>query len=381
MHRRRAHGRRFGHHLHLRIWCAVLAGLVVAGLLAAGAWRLYGADTPREIVLTAADGSPAGNARLDYRAHPGAVRVDLGDGRVLFARWRDAGPMRAPFGFAGTLLLIVLAVGAAAYPVARRLTRRLEQLQVGVDALGEGDLAARVPVRGHDEVAHLAERFNHAAARIESLVAAHKTLLANASHELRSPLARIRMGLELLERGDPRKVRDGIARDVAELDLLIEEILLASRLEAGATPADTDENVDLTALAAEECARVGADLDADGIVTVEGVPRLLRRALRNLIENAVRHGGGATPDVAVARDGGAAVVSVCDRGPGVPEDERERIFEAFYRLRGASEADGGVGLGLSLVHGIALRHGGRVECLPRAGGGACFRLTLPLPPG
>ena len=393
MHNSRHHNRpahRFAKHLHLRIWCAVLASLVLAGLLAGAVWKVAGPDMPREIVLSDEAGNQAGRARIVLHEKPGTVRVELSDGKVLYARWAPGWAARAPFGFAGWLLLIVLAVGLGAYPVVRRLTRRLEQLQHGVDALGEGNLAARVAVSGHDEIAWLATRFNHAAARIEALVGTHKALLANASHELRSPLARIRMGLELLDRGDTAKARAEIARDITELDQLIEEILLASRLDSPAAAQEPFEEVDLTALAAEECARAGTDFDASGVVVTRGSPRLLRRLMRNLLENAQRHGGSTKPPTLEASSGEPAPVfaglrrtagsiefMVCDRGPGVPERERERIFDAFYRLQGASEAAGGVGLGLALVRAIARQHGGSAACEAREGGGACFRVTLP----
>ena len=252
-------GRHFGKRLYLRIWLALLAGLLLTALLAGGAWRLYGGvETPREISLTDAAGADAGRARLDFRANPGTVRIEMDDGRVLFARWRDHADQRAWPGFAGWLLLIAAAVGLGAYPVIRRLTRRLESLQQAVDALGEGDLAARVPVRGHDEIAYLATRFNHAAERIEALVGAHKSMLANASHELRSPLTRIRMAVEMLDHGNSSTARAEIARSIVELDALVEEILLLSRLQAHAMPDEPFGDIDLTALAAEECARAGA---------------------------------------------------------------------------------------------------------------------------
>ncbi|MFN0161998.1 MAG: sensor histidine kinase [Burkholderiales bacterium] len=381
MHRRHAQRRRgFGRHLYFHLWLALLAGLLIVGLAAGLVWRLASPELPREIVLVDEAGKRTGSARLDTRYGEGRpqVRAELDDGRVVFARWsgeRWKGP-----GFLAWLALIVLAVGAGAYPVVRRLTRRLEELEEGVDALGEGDLAARVPVRGHDEIARLAERFNHAAARIETLVGAHKTLLANASHELRSPLARIRMGLEMLGQGGAPasdRAHEEIARSIGELDQLIEEILLASRLDARGAADEALEELDLTALAAEECARSGADLAADGVVTLKGSPRLLRRLIRNLLENARRHAGAdSRVEVFLARRGGRVELTVCDRGPGVPEAERERIFEPFYRLRGTSESQGGSGLGLSLVRAIALRHGGGVRCAARAGGGACFEVIL-----
>ncbi len=373
--------RHFGKRLYLRIWLALLAGLLLTALLAGGAWRLYGGvETPREISLTDAAGADAGRARLDFRANPGTVRIEMDDGRVLFARWRDYAGQRAWSGFAGWLLLIAAAVGLAAYPVVRRLTRRLESLQQGVDALGEGDLAARVPVRGHDEIAFLATRFNHAAARIEALVGAHKSMLANASHELRSPLTRIRMAVEMLDHGEGQIARAEIARNIVELDSLIEEILLLSRLQSNAVPDEPFGDIDLTALAAEECARAGLEFSATAVVVVSGSARLLRRALSNLIENARRHGGRqAAIDVSITQKASLVDVAVCDRGPGVPADQRERIFDAFYRLPGAAEAIDGTGLGLSLVRTIMRKHGGDARCDARDGGGACFHLTMPAP--
>ena len=143
----------------------------------------------------------------------------------------------------------------------RGLGRRLERLRAGVDRLGGGDLSARVKVEGRDEVAALAESFNRSAQRIEELVAAHRLLLANASHELRTPLARIAVAAALLgENADP-KTRDSLKQDVAELDQLIEQILLASRLEAVPT-LEHREPVDLLALAAEEASHY--DLEAAG---------------------------------------------------------------------------------------------------------------------
>jgi signal transduction histidine kinase len=223
------------------------------------------------------------------------------------------------------------------------------------------------------------------------LLASQKSLLANDSHELRSPLTRIRMGLELMGPSATPAFRDEISRNINELDQLIEEILLASRLDAREADMGTIESVDLIGMAAEEAARVDADLDVQPLTSpeassdsgtelvVQGVTKLLRRALRNLLENAHRYGAGdirlglsQTPEMAVIR--------VCDRGPGVPVALQERIFEPFYRLPGATERDGGVGLGLALVKSIAQRHQGRAYCENNKDGGACFVIELPLPP-
>jgi signal transduction histidine kinase len=282
----------------------------------------------------------------------------------------------APAGMLAMWVAVALGIGIGAYPVVRRLTRRLERLQASVEAWGEGRLSTRVVVEGEDEVAGLAASFNLAAARIESLVGAQKTMLANASHELRSPLTRIRMAVELLQREAPAGVRDELARNIEELDQLIEEVLLASRLDTFAEAERRIESVDLTALVAEECARAGAELSG-ATAGIDGEPRLLRRMVRNLLENAHRHGGGTPVEVELTADEDARWLRICDGGPGVPEPERDLIFAPFYRVSGAREAEGGVGLGLSLVRQIARRHGGEVSCLGRPGGGSCFEVRLP----
>jgi signal transduction histidine kinase len=262
--------------------------------------------------------------------------------------------------------------------VVRRLTRRLEALQRGVETFGAGQLSHRVDAGGRDEVAAVATSFNRAAERIEALVASHRSLLANASHELRSPLARLKMALSLLETAGPEsraRLQAEIERNIRELDVLVEEVLLASRLDA---PRETDprERVALLPLAAEEASRVNAVVGGDDAV-VQGDERLLRRALRNLLENAQRYGGGEPPEVSVVEGEREVQLRVADRGPGIPEAERERIFQPFYRLPGHAEQAGGVGLGLSLVRQIAQAHHGRVRCEPRAGGGSVFVLSLP----
>jgi len=339
---------------------------------------------------TSTDGGREGRAGWsgwrDGREYgPPAWSVRLPDGRWAVARIHRhrAGP---PFGWVMMLVALTLAVAIGAYPVVRRLTRRLERLQVGVEALGAGDLSARVPVQGRDEIAALASSFNRSAERIEALVRAQKSLLANASHELRSPLARLKMASALL--ADPQAAADEssraglraeVERNVTELDALIEEILLASRLDAQADI--TREPIDLLSLLAEESARTQATLSVDeaageGAFTIQGDARLLRRLARNLLENARRHGAGSPVEVALGGTGTGPMFDVLDRGPGVPPAERERIFEPFHRLAGHGEASGGVGLGLSLVRQIARRHGATVACLPREGGGSRFSVRF-----
>lgn len=414
--------RYFAKSLSLRLWLAVVAAVMVLTVIVGWAWRQAAEPPLREIrvrneagqLLGSASSRPREPMDADTPRPRGAeFTVPLSTGQVLEVQVLRPQPPsfwnRPPFGFFWMLAMVGVGVALATYPMVRHLTRRLEALQRGVERWGDGDLSARVPVSGDDEVAFLANRFNHAAGRVEALVTSHKSLLANASHELRSPLARIRMGLELMKaptlaasrpalppegalapRGGPSALEPSvqlmaeIERNIAELDLLVDEILLASRLDAQQADVGAAEPLDLTGLAAEECAQFSdppwvelhAEFDRPPVL-VSGVPRLLRRLVRNLVENARRHGDGPV-QVHLAARGTLAVLRVCDQGPGVPPAERERIFEPFYRLAGASEHQGGVGLGLALVKSIAERHGGTVRCDEQPGGGACFTVSLPL---
>lgn len=338
-----------------------------------------------EVILLGPDGVPIASAsRLpppdrgrdgrrwrDREDFP--LELRLPDGRLLVVR------TRMPFGPVGRspllyMALIAAAIGLAAYPVVRHLTRRLERLRRGVETWGEGKLSTRVDDGGSDEIAAVAQTFNKAASQIERMLEAHRSLLANASHELRSPLARLRMAIDLFQETGNEKTRDEIVRNLAELDSLVEEILLASRLDH-VDGLDHKESVDLLAVVAEEGVRSGVAVDGVS-ATVRGDPRLLLRLVRNLMQNALRH--GAPPvEARVERAGDTVRLSVRDHGAGVPEGEGERVFEAFYRPSGRSESAGGWGLGLSLVRQIARHHGASVRYERPADGGAQFVVEFP----
>ena len=267
-----------------------------------------------------------------------------------------------------------VAVGVLSIPVAMRITWRLRALERAADAWGEGDLRRRVQIGGNDEIASLAAAFNRAAERVETLVDGQRRVLATASHELRSPLARLRVAMELMEGDDATRL--AAAQEIAELDGLIEEVLVASRLDA--RPAVERADVELLALAAEEAARAGAAVEGD-VLTVSGDARLLRRMLRNLIENARRYGENVV--VTVSATAGGARVVVEDDGPGVPDAERERIFEPWFRVSGHREGSGGgVGLGLALTRQIAAHHAGTIRYEPGVSGGSRFVVELPRSP-
>ncbi len=312
---------------------------------------------------------------LSFAHGPGGAAlssVRLADGRVLAASVPMASGM-ARANFHLLVLFAVLSIGLAAFPIVRQISGRLERLQRGVDSLGAGDLGARVAVEGHDEIAALAESFNRAASQIERLIRANRSLLANASHELRTPLARIRLAVEMLKHSADPKTKAGLEQDIAELDDLVDEILLASRLDT-VSQNEVREEIDLLALAAEESARYDeVHLDGEHL-KVQGDPRLLRRLLRNLLENARRHGVPPT-QVRLQHEGGFAVLKVWDQGPGPAPAEFEQVFTPFYRRRDSHNSTGN-GLGLSLVRQIARRHGGDARCASMDDGRSCFIVTL-----
>ncbi len=341
-------------------------------------WILRGGGPPRMM----GPEMPGAPHRMDGRS-PVPPREDPWLNPM--AHWLPPGWARGAPALAIMLVLVFAAVSVAAWPVAGRLTRRLKALTQGVERFGQGQLSHRVNVEGQDEVADLARSFNQAAQRIEELVTAHRSLLANASHELRSPLARMKMAVSMMADATPERAQrltQEIHEDIRELDELVEEVLLASRLDA--RPNLDRHPVDLLGLLIEEAQRTGAEVHAGPEATglnLEADDRLLRRAVRNLLENARRYGrsgsGDAQVDARLHISPHQVDIAIEDRGPGVPPDQQDRIFEPFYRLPGHAEHAGGVGLGLSLVRQIVQRHGGKVRCEAREGGGSRFVISLP----
>lgn len=399
-----------GMRLHTRLWLASVLAFAVFTLLVSWVVRQTTEPPLRAVIVRDPQGEVIGSGQARYRPAdvlpdevrtpiPGLEHVPYGkfgpgpefiaqmdDGQILHIHMPRAARSfwtRPPNGFLWSLSLVALAMALATYPITRRLTRRLQALQQGVHAWGQGNLAVRVPEQGQDEVAFLARQFNHTARQIEGLVNSHKSLLANASHELRTPLTRIRMALELMGTQPTPAMRDQIAQSISEVDQLIDEILLASRLDSPEADLGTLERVDLVGLAAEECSRVAAQvhvLSAPEALQVTGYPRLLRRMLRNLLDNA-RHYGPTAGELDVELDRTSAeqlVLRINDRGPGIPSQYLDQVFSPFFRLPGSVE--GGVGLGLALVRSIATRHQGRVWCENRPDGGARFVVELPIHP-
>jgi signal transduction histidine kinase len=294
-------------------------------------------------------------------------------------------------------VVVFLFIGFLAFKMSRRIARPIEALTEATRRLGAGELSYRVPLpwrhpRHHpphprrrpprDELTALTRSFNEMAERIERLVRGQKELLANVSHELRSPLARIRVALELVPRTPENERRlAGLEDDLEELTALIDDVLTASRLDGDAAP-PRKEVVSLDRLVDGLVERAGLDPQLAGVPVekvgaggeLEADPALLRRALWNLLENAGKH--GAPPiTVALARAGGEVRISVADRGAGIPVEERERVFLPFARLDAARTARG-VGLGLTIARRVAEVHGGT---LTAGEGEHGFAMTLALP--
>lgn len=298
------------------------------------------------------------------------------------------------------LFLLLLGVMSAVFvfPLVFQLSRRMDALKRSMAAFGAGQLAHRSSLQGNDELAELSHKFNDMAARIEGLVQEHKTLLATTSHELRSPLTRLRMAVDLLLHtdGDAEKaeVRAEVERNIAELDALIGDVLLSSQLNAhdaplGASVFDVVDVLNQEMSYYPEATLTASSMPTDTPIWVDGERTLVMRAFRNVLENARRYGGAQGVDAADADTPSTIEVTVqsvghdvlevsfADRGAGVPEALREQIFQPFFRLPEHKESQGGTGVGLMLVKQIADRHEG-VRYEARAGGGSCFVLRFRL---
>lgn len=289
------------------------------------------------------------------------------------------------------LPLLLGVVGGVTWLVTRRALRPVEAIrtELAAIAVGErgraGDLSRRVPEPGsRDEVARLARTTNETLAVLEESVGRQRRFVADASHELRSPIASLRTQLEVAAAHPALLEVDGVLEDVVRLQHLAADLLLLARLDAGDSAAGA--RVDLSALVAEEVAarsrsdRVPTTVAADPQTYAEvcGSRSRLARVLGNLLDNAQRHADSAVA-VVLRREGERVVLGVADDGPGVPAAERERIFERFVRLDDArSRDDGGAGLGLAIARDVVALYGGTLTVGEAAAGGALFELRLPV---
>lgn len=313
---------------------------------------------------------------------PGAwvsFRIDQDSYWVMIprARLERAEPLRW-IGWGALVLALAL---AGAYLIVARINRPLRQLTRAAGALGSGETPDPVTESGPSEVRTLSRAFNQMTANLKRLDDERAFLLAGVSHDLRTPLSRIRLGLEMLDaKGDPH-LKSGMIRDIEDIDAAITQFLDFARVtsEEAAIP-----DGDLNALAREVADRYArrekpVRLECGAVPPLPLRPTAMQRLITNLVENALRHGGGAV-EIRTGASGGKARLEVLDRGPGIPAADTERMLQPFTRLE-AARTGAGTGLGLAIVDRIARLHGSRVELLPREGGGLCARIELPLPPG
>ncbi|MET8076975.1 ATP-binding protein [Streptomyces sp. NPDC005303] len=277
------------------------------------------------------------------------------------------------------LPLLLAVVAWVTWTVTRRALRPVEAIRGEMAAItASEDLARRVPVPDtHDEVARLARTTNETLAALETSVERQRRFVADASHELRSPVASLRTQLEVAAAHPELLDLEGAVEDTVRLQRLAADLLLLARLDAGERPQNT--RFDLAGVVREQAAgRTDVTVEAEG-VEVAGSRGQVERLLANLLDNAQRHARSRVA-VAVRRDGGRhAVVEVADDGDGVPVGDRERIFERFVRLDEArARDDGGAGLGLAIARDVAARHGGTLTVRDATAGGALFELRLPI---
>ncbi|MEU1795166.1 sensor histidine kinase [Streptomyces californicus] len=313
---------------------------------------------------------------------PDGVTLTVHAGAPLAAEQEAVGTVRGAMLTGLPVLLLVVA--GVTWLVTRRALRPVEGIRREMAAItASEDLTRRVPEPdSRDEIAALARTTNETLTALEASVERQRRFVADASHELRSPIASLRTQLEVAEAHPELLDLPGAVADTVRLQALAADLLLLARLDAGERPGGG--TVELGALVREEVSQRTGDRIAVAVEAPEGEAfevngsrGQLARVVGNLLDNAQRHAGTSVA-VSVAADGRGVRVEVRDDGDGVPEEERERIFERFVRLDDArSRDDGGAGLGLAIARDVAARHGGTLTVHRADGGGAAFLLRLP----
>lgn len=350
------------------------------------------------------DQTPAAGETLDYTvdslpddAEPFVIvvsSVETPDGQVRVVTAQSLESVQEATGVLVTLLgigvpLVIAVVAATSYAVVGRSLAPVEAIRRRVADVSTADQDARVPVPdSRDEIARLAETMNSMLARLQAAAAAQHRFVADASHELRTPLATIRTTTELAtlhpEAMDRERATDLVLTETRRLERLVSDLLLLARSDERGLIMHSDD-VDLDDIVTGEIARLRSEsavkVAVDVVsVKVHGDAQHLLRAIRNLLNNAARF-AESTVEVRLGTAAGKAVLDISDDGPGIPESERERVFERFVRLDDSRErGTGGTGLGLAITRQIALAHAGNVQAMaPTHGTGAHLRLSIPLP--
>jgi two-component system sensor histidine kinase RstB len=344
------------------------------------------------------------------------LRDEMNAGRVALRRYRSGlnygvrlyipvtvenhrsvlvvGPVSRPYSpdfkaymYMGALVLVILM--ATTMAVSLPMFRRMRILEKTARAVSEGHLDARIPIPADDGmVGTLASQFNTMVERIEKLLASQKMILQAVAHELRTPSARIRFGLEMLDTATDQQERErrlnAIDEDLADLDDMVEELLVYNKTEALGSDIDTAAVEVLPSLERmlekRSFIRPGVEVRfdcPDKSISARVDPRAFARAIGNLVSNALRFSKSRV-NIVIRGDGGEVMVAVCDDGPGVPEADRETVLEPFKRLdTSRNRESGGAGLGLAIVSSIIKSHGGRIEVGDADIGGARFATWWP----
>lgn len=281
-------------------------------------------------------------------------------------------------------LLVSLAGGmllslAAAWWLARRTTRPLQRLEQAVTSLGRGQTPERLPETGPREIAALSRRFNEMTKQVEELLAARTVLLAGVSHDLRTPLARLRLAVEMLVRRPSPQLAAQVEGDIEAMDRLIGDVLTLAR----GLGHEAVQRVVLSDFCEKLVQSIPGAADTVQVeiadVALDVPPGALRRILANLLENALRYGGGQPVSLRAEVQDGRCRIGVLDRGPGIPPDELETVYRPFYRLEASRSVNtGGSGLGLAIVRQLAMAQGWQASLQAREGGGLAAWLEIPL---
>lgn len=321
-----------------------------------------------------------------------SLPVELAQGPITLTASSSLEPVKAGVNSLRDILwilvpLLVAGVGATTWFVSGRAFRPVAAITSQVERITDDRLDERVPVpNSRDEVAHLARTMNTMLDRLKAGRRRQQQFVSDASHELRNPVATSKVNLEVAlahpEQADWEDTARAVLEEQERLGSLVDDLLLMARLDEKPSRGETE--VDLDDIVFGEAARPHpVEIDVTGVeaVRVRADSRLVTRMVRNLVDNAVRHAHSQIV-VSLGTEGDEAVLAVEDDGPGIPEPDRDRIFERFVRLENArTRDDGGAGLGLALVHGVATAHGGTVTATDAASGGSRFEVRLPRPTG
>jgi len=279
----------------------------------------------------------------------------------------------------GALVLVLALTGA--FLIVARINQPLRELTRAAAQMGQGTIPAPVTETGPAEICTVARAFNQMASDLKRLDEERALLLAGVSHDLRTPLSRIRLGLEMLDDKGATEIKSDMVQDIEDIDAAISQFLDFARLaDAEAMVGDADLNALVRSVVARyERSGRNVTMQLSPLPPLALRPVAIQRLVANLIDNALRHSGTAV-EVRTAAEAGVAAVEVLDRGPGIPRDQAERMLQPFTRLESARTGPG-TGLGLAIVNRIARMHGGDARLLPREGGGLRARVELPLGAG